>query len=85
MSDEAKKAFAARTACRKDFNALVKQIQNAIKTKDPVELVEEQLNDLKEARKQLKERHSAYLVLSLTDEDDAEKDYEYIDIPTKIC
>ena len=74
-----KKAYAERTACKKGFNALLKRIESDITDEIAIEIIEESMRELKETRKELKERHTTYLIVSSTgqedEDDDAADDY----------
>ena len=78
---ESKKAHAERTASKKVFNSLAKQIETHIEDRNELGIVEECMIEFKAARKELRDRHTAYLILSSTgqvDEDDEAVD-EYLD------
>ena len=74
-----KKACAERTACKKGFNSLLKRIESDITDEIAIEIIEESMHELKETRKELKERHTTYLIVSSTgqedEDDDAADDY----------
>ena len=82
MDEEKKKALTNRTISRKSFNALTKQINKAIKNKNPIESIEETFNELKLAKQDLKQQHASYLActLEINDEDiDDSADDKYLD------
>ena len=69
MDEEAKKrALTERTICRKGFNTLSRQIQNDIDQKQPIDLINEQFEELKIAKQTLKQLHAKYLVLTATED-----------------
>ena len=78
--DEAtkKKGLTEQTISRKAFNALAKQIHNDINNKHPIGLINEQFEDLKTARQNLKQLHTQYLVVSMTDSDDENAEDTYL-------
>ena len=61
------------------FNALSKQITNAIGQKNTIEMLKTRFDELRDVRKQLKELHNNYIVISITDTEDESLDDIYLD------
>ena len=82
MSDDVKRAKGERTFARRTFNSLLKRIKDAIIDDPPKELLNSMMEELRNARKDLINKHKEYLLISSEDEpDEAIKADTYLDGP----
>ena len=70
MSEVIKRAKCDRTIAKRTFNGLIRRIRKAIDDESPNELLDSIIADLRDARKDLANKHREFLLASVTDDVD---------------